>query len=209
MKKVSAALIFCILLFNSCKETNNNEEFSSDDSTYEKTENTKIDSEINENSNATRTSSSEDEDLEETKSDSNNNDKPTTSVKPEPTIAAGKFIKIGEEQDNSCACYCLSVNYSSNSELCLTPSKMYINIRMAKVSNQVSNIFLVSPSSKNLEGKDMPWDKFDKDSPIATLTSKSNGEIEMDWLGFSINGDLAIDYAILGKKTLEGTYKKK
>ena len=80
---------------------------------------------------------------------------------------------------------------------------------MAKSGNRVSNIFLVNPSAKNLEGKDMPWDKFDKNTPIATLTSKPNGEVEMDWLGFSINGDLAIDYAILGKKTLEGTYKKK
>ena len=209
MKKISAALIICVLLFTSCKDANNNEELSSDDSTSENTISTEKDSEKNENSNPTETYSSEDEDLEETRSDPTNNEKPTTSVKPEPSIPTGRFIKIGEEQDNNCACYCLSVNYSSNSELCLTPSKMFINIRMAKASNQVSNIFLVSPSTKNLEGKEIPWDKFDKDSPIATLTSKSNGELEMDWLGFSINGDLAIDYAILGKKTLEGTYKKK
>jgi zinc D-Ala-D-Ala carboxypeptidase len=33
--------------------------------------------------------------------------------------------------------------------------------------------------------------------------------MELDWLGFTINGDLAMDYAIFGKKTLEGQYKKK
>jgi hypothetical protein len=30
----------------------------------------------------------------------------------------------------------------------------------------------------------------------------------LDWKGFSIDGELAVDYAIFGKKTLEGTYKK-
>jgi len=30
----------------------------------------------------------------------------------------------------------------------------------------------------------------------------------LDWKGFYIDGELAVDYAIYGKKTLEGTYKK-
>lgn len=126
-----------------------------------------------------------------------------------PAALSGNFIKMGEEMDNSCACYCVNVNYSGNSELCLTPSKIFINVRMAKSNDKITNIYFVNPSSKNTEGKDIPWNKFDKNAPIATITSKENGEITLDWLGFSLNGDLAIDYAILGKKTLEGNYKKK
>lgn len=138
----------------------------------------------------------------ETQTDNSNPESHASSL-------SGNFMKIGEEMDNSCTCYCVNINYTGNSELCLSPSKMYINIRMAKKSNQNTDIFFVSPSSKNTEGKDIPWSKFDKNVPIATITSKENGEIDLDWLGFSINGDLAIDYAILGKKTLEGNYKKK
>jgi len=209
MKNIPIVLIVCVLFFTSCKDENKNEEVDSEDETSETYENTNIDEDQDETSTTSEMYASDDAELKETPVEPIDTGKPSTSTKPAAAISTGNFIKVGEELDNSCACYCINVNYSSNSELCLTPSKMYINIRMAKAGNQVSNVFLVNPSAKNSEGKDIPWDKFDKNTPIATLTSKPNGEVEMDWLGFSINGDLAIDYAILSKKTLEGTYKKK
>ncbi|UJH91104.1 hypothetical protein LZ575_21045 [Antarcticibacterium sp. 1MA-6-2] len=79
---------------------------------------------------------------------------------------------------------------------------------MEKSGNNI-NIYFIEPSARSSEGKDIPWKDFDKNSPIATIIPQNNGEIELDWLGFTVNGDLAMDYAIYGKKTLEGVYKKK
>lgn len=121
---------------------------------------------------------------------------------------SGNYIKSGEESDNSCSCYCIDMNFSSNIEMCLIPNEMYISARLQQNNNSV-NVFLVEPSSKNSQGKDIPWNDFDRNSPIATITPQNNGNLDIDWLGFTINGDLAMDYAILGKKTLEGSYSKK
>lgn len=121
---------------------------------------------------------------------------------------AGRYIKSGEEADNGCSCYCIEVNFSSGTELCLVPGEMYINSRFERKNDNSIEVFYQSPVTSNSKGKDIPWDKFDKNEPIARITPKDNGELQLDWLGFSINNDLAVDYAIYGKKTLEGTYKK-
>ncbi len=207
--KISLILLLGItLLFSSCKDTNT-----------ESVSEEKMDSEIKLENDQKPDTYSDTEDISNDTDASNSNNDPDTS-KPDKNIVktkpdsetsnlSGTYLKIGEEIDNSCDCYCLTINYTGNSELCLTPSKVFINTRLVKESNILTNIFLVAPSSKNSEGKDIPWEKFDKNSPIATLNLKPDGKVEMDWLGFTINGDLAIDYAILGKKTLEGNYKKK
>lgn len=123
-------------------------------------------------------------------------------------ISEGKYIKEGET-DPSCACYCIDINFSANNELCLQDETIYINSRMSRGKDGLMNIYLMEAASRNTEGDDIPWDDFDKNTPIATITPIANGQIELDWLGFTINGDLAMDYAIYGKKTLEGIYKKK
>ena len=122
---------------------------------------------------------------------------------------AGTYIKIGEEGDRNCNCYCLDLNTAGNKELCLVPGEMYITTRFQKNNDNSFDVYLVDPSARNTQGKDMPWKDFDRSSPIAKIVSKTNGEMDFDWLGFKINGDLAMDYAIFGKKTLEGQYKKK
>lgn len=122
---------------------------------------------------------------------------------------SGMYVKTGEKTDANCGCYCLDLNFDSTSQMCLVPNEMYINTRLQKNSNNSIDVFLVGPTDRNTGGKDIPWDKFDKNTPIAQITPSSNGELELDWLGFKTNGDLAIDYAIYGKKTLEGNYKKK
>jgi len=121
----------------------------------------------------------------------------------------GQYIRIGEESDLNCECYCLDLNFTSNSELCLSPDKIYINVKFEKTNNNLIKVYLTGPSDINSEGDNIPWAKFDRNIPIATITSQPNGELDLDWLGFSINGDLAMDYAIYGKKTLEGKFKKK
>ncbi|HSI71388.1 MAG TPA: hypothetical protein VK941_14220, partial [Gillisia sp.] len=93
-------------------------------------------------------------------------------------------------------------------ELCLKEKSIFITARMSRGDEGTVNIFLVEPANRNTEGDDIPWKEFDTNVPIATISPSKNGEMELDWLGFTINGDLAIDYAIYGKKTLEGTYKK-
>jgi hypothetical protein len=54
----------------------------------------------------------------------------------------------------------------------------------------------------------VPFNTFDTTVPIAVLTQTSNNTLTLDWKGFSVNGDLAVDYAILGKKNLEGKFVK-
>ncbi len=124
---------------------------------------------------------------------------------------AGNYIKAGLENDANCTCYCLDVQFNSTSQLCLTPDKMYINVRFEKVNEKLGNVYLIAPSDRNTEGDAIPWSKFSRNIPVATITSTSqnNGEIDFDWLGFTINGDIAKDYALFGKKTLEGKYIKK
>ncbi|MCM4160021.1 hypothetical protein FHG64_13790 [Antarcticibacterium flavum] len=136
--------------------------------------------------------------------DDNINDSETSAS----VISQGKYIKEGAA-DPSCDCFCIDINFSANTELCLKEETIFITGRMSKGSDGVVNIYFVEPASGNTEGDDIPWNDFDKNTPIASITPTSNGQIELDWLGFSINGDLAMDYAIYGKKTLEGIYKKK
>jgi len=135
--------------------------------------------------------------------------KSKTNSKDSAGTIEGQYIKVGEEADLNCECYCLDLNFNSNSELCLSPDKIYINVKFEKTNNNLINVYLTDPSDINSEGEKIPWAKFDRNIPIATIALQPNGELDLDWLGFSINGDLAMDYAIFGKKTLEGKFKKK
>jgi hypothetical protein len=211
MKTPLIILIAFTFLLISCKDNNSSQDYNNDDPVLEKEMDSDIELKETENSSTYSIYDSRDA------SDSENSSSPpSTSAttkenvtkKSESFNLSGNFIKSGEASNKSCACYCLDIKYEGTSELCLTPSKMYINIRFAKKNNETTNVYLVAPSSKNTTGTDIPWAKFDKNTPIATISPNENGEIELDWLGFSINGDLAIDYAILGKKALEGTYKR-
>lgn len=137
------------------------------------------------------------------------NSSSTTNPDRSVSNTSGKYIKTGEESDTTCNCYCVDLNAPGNQELCLVPGEMYITARLQKNSDNSIDVFLVEPSSRNTQGKDMPWKDFDRNTAIAKITPKANGSIDLDWLGFKINGDLAIDYALFGKKTLEGEYKSK
>ncbi|QED36276.1 hypothetical protein FK178_00360 [Antarcticibacterium arcticum] len=146
--------------------------------------------------------------------DSTNNEDPgsgNNTSNPDRSVSntTGKYIKTGEESDTNCHCYCVDLNTSGTQELCLVPGEMYISARLQKNSDNSIDVFLVEPSARNTQGKDMPWKDFDRNSAIAKITPQSKGSIDLDWLGFKINGDLAMDYALFGKKTLEGEYKLK
>lgn len=208
MRAPIISILLLLIFFTSCKDSDSNKN-NSNSETYTEEE---FKTESNKDFNKESISNSEEEQPESTEAHSIDTSTPISEKNSEsnsaPSILRGKFIKIGEGTTNSCTCYCVTITYTGNSELCLVPSEISVNTRMEKAGNGKTNVFLVSPSTKNTGGKDIPWETFDTTTPIASITSKANGEMELDWLGFSINGDLAIDYAILGKKALEGTYKK-
>ena len=118
---------------------------------------------------------------------------------------AGTYINT-EHADDNCMCYCLEVTNSS-SELCLKENELYINARFEKQDDNI-NVYYSGKSSRT-SNSDIPWEKFEKGTPIAVLMANNDGTYKLDWKGFTIDGDIAVDYALLGKKTLEGNYKKK
>ncbi|MDT0648731.1 hypothetical protein [Autumnicola edwardsiae] len=132
---------------------------------------------------------------------------PDSETDPLGNLEGNLYIKTDQQQDNACSCYCLEFNFSENKELCLSEDKIYINSRFVKSGDEIK-VFYVGPSEKNTN-EDLPWEQFDKDVPLAVITAGSNGNLDLDWKGFTINGELAIDYAMYGKKTLEGTYTQR
>ena len=118
----------------------------------------------------------------------------------------GTYINIDHLEDNSCQCFCLEVT-TSTSELCLKEGDLFVNARFQQKGDQVEIYF--DGKSSRTSNDEIPWDKFETGTPIAVLSPEANGTMKLDWKGFSIDGKIAVDYALYGKKTLEGTYKKK
>jgi len=189
--KLILITIGCFFILSSCKNQDSGDNNSEIGSDFEKSASESL------------TESGNNKDHSKTESTSK------TYSKDSAETIEGQYIRIGEEADLNCECYCLDLNFTSNSELCLSPDKIYINVKFEKTNNNLINVYLTDPSDINSEGDKIPWTKFSRNIPIATITPQPNGELDLDWLGFSINGDLAMDYAILGKKTLEGKFKKK
>lgn len=120
---------------------------------------------------------------------------------------SGVYLNTEHSEDSNCNCYCIDVKTNGTSELCLTEDKLYINGRFEKSGNNI-NIYYSGKTSGTTD-KEIPWDEFETGTPIAVLSPAGDGSLKLDWKGFSIDGQIAIDYALFGKKTLEGTYKKK
>lgn len=125
----------------------------------------------------------------------------------EPVVTAGKFKKVTD--DNSASdCDYIEVSYDRATRWCIDKDKMYVSARCEKTGDNTANVYFVAASEGNSPDRDMPWDEFDTNTPIATLSFQPDGSAELDWLGFSKNGEVVTDYALYGKKSLEGTYKK-
>lgn len=156
----------------------------------------------------TGNSESKPEDVQRTTApgDTNGNENSKESSSTSAEILPGHYSR-NDSEDDDCSCSCFELNMNQNSELCLKEEEIYIQARFSKADDGKVNVFYVRPSEKNTN-KDLPWEKFDTNKPIATITPSGQG-VKLNWKGFSINGELAVDYAIYGKKTLEGTYNKK
>ncbi|MBZ9728877.1 hypothetical protein LB467_04195 [Salegentibacter sp. JZCK2] len=196
-----ASLLCLLLVLASCKDKDRSEENETSFET-EQSENNRTSESNSEKSDSDITYSENEEDESVGSSDKDSNKKQEHSE----AITSGSIYVKMDESDANCSCYCIEFDMSNNTELCLLEDKMYINARYSKSGNNV-NIYYVSPSNKNTK-KDLSWQDFDTNTPIAVLNPGENDQMELDWKGFYIDGELAIDYAIYGKKTLEGTYKK-
>ena len=122
---------------------------------------------------------------------------------------SGRYRKLVENQPAAdCNCNCIDISYDSPTEWCIGKDKIYISASCKKTGENTADIYFIAPSREDSPDKPLPWKDFDTNSPVATLTFQPDGSAELDWLGFSKNGEVITEYALLGKKTLEGTYKK-
>ncbi|HEY9185910.1 MAG TPA: hypothetical protein VIM94_11345 [Salegentibacter sp.] len=119
-------------------------------------------------------------------------------------VSNTRYVKVNKNEAD-CSCFCIDVVTSGQSELCIKQDEIYINARFSQSGNTIM-VYFSGPSAKNTN-EELPWEDFDTNTPIAEIMPTENG-MELDWKGFSVDGELAIDYAIYGKKTLEGSYKK-
>ncbi|MFD1096700.1 hypothetical protein [Salegentibacter chungangensis] len=191
MKRLNLILAALAIISISCQDQKKNSEAM---------ENSTSEVEYSENANTESTESEPTNKAEDT-SELIVDTKEKSSTK-EP-ISGDVYMKSGEETDISCKCYCLDVNPGGSSELCLTKDEIYITARFESNAEGI-DLYYVSPSANNTNDE-LPWDKFDKNIPVASLKPTPEG-LKLDWKGFSIDGKLAVDYAIYGKKTLEGEY---
>lgn len=124
-------------------------------------------------------------------------------------VVGGRYRKL-EEGDTStdCNCKCIDLEFDKTSEFCIVKDKIYINARCQKTGQNTADIYFVNLSREENPERKIPWQDFDTTTPIASVEFKSDGTAELDWIGFNIDGKLATDYAIYGKKSLEGTYKR-
>lgn len=131
--------------------------------------------------------------------------------KEEPKTVAtlnGRYRKMIKDQPaTDCSCNCIDISFDGNTEWCIVKDKVYINARCEKTGENTAELYFVS-ASLDIAERQLPWEEFDTDIPIASIEFQPDGSAKLDWKGFSSDGKIATDYAIYGKKTLEGTYKK-
>lgn len=125
------------------------------------------------------------------------------------TANYGKYHKIVDSKiTTDCNCNCIEISYDRPTEWCIDKDKMHMKAKCKKTGENTADVYFVAVSRENSPDKPLPWKEFDTTTPVATLTFEHDGTAQLDWLGFSKNGELITEYALYGKKTLEGTYKK-
>ena len=124
-------------------------------------------------------------------------------------ILTGVFIRNNSES-SSCECNCVDVNFEQATQLCLDKkSGLSIMAKYKRMPEGTVGIYFDAPKSENgIADKSIPWEDFDKNTPIAKITYSRDNAFDLNWIGFNIEGELATDYAIYGKKNLEGSYRK-
>ena len=131
----------------------------------------------------------------------------TSTAEEKNTDYSGTYTNLAYTEDSNCECYCLEIAAGKSSEICLKPGELYMEADFRKVGNEI-HVFYKGASVKSKQN-DIPWNDLDTGTAVATFSKVSTNQYKLDWKGFQIDGKTAVDYALLGKKTLEGTYKLK
>lgn len=127
----------------------------------------------------------------------------------QPVAGDGKYRKIIDDNPTSdCNCNCIEIAFDRPTEWCIDKDKLYMTARCKKTGENTAEIYFVAVSRENSPDRPIPWHDFDTNTPVATVTFQSDGSAQLDWLGFTKDGEVMTDYALYGKKTLEGIYKK-
>lgn len=125
------------------------------------------------------------------------------------TDHSGRYFKVQQtDEPEAGRCEYVDIDLNGTSDLCIVHDKIYVTARYEKTGNNSADVYFVAPKKDEDPDNEFPWEDFDTDVPIAELQFEPGGTATLDWKGFSIGGEVATDYAIYGKKTLEGTYKK-
>lgn len=103
---------------------------------------------------------------------------------------AGKWLKEGAED-----CYCggcLDIQFDKQiDDFCVESNQIFVsaNYQLDAANNRV-NLFFKDTVELGAGGANLPWDKYDRKKPMATIdVSKSNQKfITVKWLGFSEKG---------------------
>ncbi|MFV9482950.1 hypothetical protein ACNI3T_03880 [Christiangramia sp. ASW11-125] len=131
----------------------------------------------------------------------------TSTAEKKNTDYSGTYTNLAFAEESNCECYCLEIEAGKSSEICLKPGELYMEADFRKVGNEI-HVFYKGASVKSKQN-DIPWNDLDTGTAVATFSKVSANQYKLDWKGFQIDGKTAVDYALLGKKTLEGTYKLK
>lgn len=131
----------------------------------------------------------------------------TSTAEEKNTDYSGTYTNLAFAEESNCECYCLEIEAGESSELCLKPGELYMEADFRKVGDEI-HVFYKGASVKSKQNE-IPWSELDTGTAVATFSKVDANEYKLDWKGFQIDGKTAVEYALLGKKTLEGTYKLK
>ncbi|WP_121667621.1 hypothetical protein [Mesonia aquimarina] len=182
-------ILLTFFLFTNCKE----------DNSEKKTE--QFSNEISEDESENPSSTNQHNSPHKKSSDSKT--KPVKAI-------SGMFQRVNEDSTpGSCNCDCLSIDFSNPQSLCIDKeSGLEIQVNYKKMDNGKVAMYLVEGNGDTEVLKKIPWEKFDKNKPLAKIDFTDTNRFTLDWVGFMLNGEVAVDYAILGKKNLEGDFQK-
>ena len=141
----------------------------------------------------------------------NSSQSKSTDSKTKPIKAISEmFQRVNEDGiSGSCNCDCLTIDFSSPQSLCIDKgSGLKIQVNYKKLNNGKVAMYLFEGKGGTKVLKKIPWEKFDKTKPLAKINFTDKNHFTLDWIGFTLDDEVAVDYAILGKKNLEGDFQK-
>ncbi|MBJ6752713.1 hypothetical protein [Geomonas anaerohicana] len=100
----------------------------------------------------------------------------------------GKWVKVGADAED-CACGdCIDIRLEGKLEpFCVESNQIYLNVRYQFDKRQGKvYVFFDSVLEVGTGGAALPWDKYDKQEPLAELdvSNVRRGRMLMKWFGF-------------------------